>query len=204
MLAGAKTVLREFGSRVRFQQGSYADIETHLTQSGFPNHVDGILVDLGANSVHFDAGARGFSWQHDGPLDMRFDQQNPDTRTAADVVNTFSEVQLTQLFQTYGEERLAKEFAKAIVRHRDERGQFFRTTRDLRECLEAIARKWQTPGDKKRGKKAKTAGKPSTHPATKCFQALRICVNDELQHVEVRWSCFVELWLLAHTLRNDE
>lgn len=98
MLAIARTNLREFGDRVAFQQGSFADVRRHLAAAGFPTggSVHGVLVDLGANSFHFDQAERGFSLQHDGPLDMRFDQRSGGV-TAADVLNTHSEVQLTKV-----------------------------------------------------------------------------------------------------------
>ncbi|TMW55749.1 hypothetical protein Poli38472_010631 [Pythium oligandrum] len=181
ILAIAKANLRDFHSRVVFHNGSYAQLDPSLLQSvGFPDQVDGICVDLGANSFHFDEPRRGFSHMRDGPLDMRYNQQDRGNLTAADVVNTFSEVQLTKIFREFGEERLAKEYAKAIVRDREERGVVFANTSDLRECIERIARKWNADG--KRGKK-RGGHSVSVHPATKCFQALRIYVNDELQHV---------------------
>eukprot|EP00644_Phytophthora_capsici_P012275 jgi/Phyca11/9515/fgenesh1_pm.PHYCAscaffold_38_\ len=178
----AQTNLAEFRDRVSFQNGSYADLEQHLEAAGFPDEVDGILVDLGANSFHFDAARRGFSVVNDGPLDMRFNQQDTSIPTAADAVNTLSEVQLTKIFRDFGEEKLAKEFAKAIVREREEKGKVFETTKDLRECIERIANMWKSSSKKKKkGKRASKIG--STHPATRCFQALRIYVNDELNHV---------------------
>ncbi|TYZ58066.1 hypothetical protein PybrP1_010718, partial [[Pythium] brassicae (nom. inval.)] len=192
VLAMAKANLREFGDRVVFQQGSYVDVARHLAAAGFPTGggVHGVLVDLGANSFHFDQAQRGFSLQHDGPLDMRFDQRGGGA-TAADVLNTHSEVQLTKIFRDFGEERLAKEFAKAVVRDRDEKQLVFRSTRDLKECIERIARKWQRGTPSKGGARAKAGGtapqpkpKATMHPATRCFQALRIYVNEELQHVE--------------------
>ncbi|KAL3658893.1 hypothetical protein V7S43_016036 [Phytophthora oleae] len=182
VLGIAQTNLAEFRDRVSFQNGSYADLEQHLEAAGFPCEVDGILVDLGANSFHFDAARRGFSVVNDGPLDMRFNQQDTSIPTAADAVNTLSEVQLTKIFRDFGEEKLAKEFAKAIVREREEKGKVFETTKDLRECIERIANMWKSSGNKKKkGKRASKIG--STHPATCCFQALRIYVNDELRHV---------------------
>jgi 16S rRNA (cytosine1402-N4)-methyltransferase len=156
-----------------------------LEKAGFPDEVDGILVDLGANSFHFDAARRGFSVLNDGPLDMRFNQQDATLLTAAHAVNSLSEVQLTKMFRDYGEERLAKEFAKAIVREREEKDKVFKTTRDLRECIERIANMWRSSDKRTNKKKGKRAGKMgSTHPATRCFQALRIYVNEELNHVE--------------------
>ncbi|GLE05726.1 hypothetical protein PINS_up014774 [Pythium insidiosum] len=185
VLAIARANLAPFKSRVVFHEGSYASLDAALLRSiGFPDEVDGICVDLGANSFHFDEARRGFSVMRDGPLDMRFNQRDDALLTAATVVNTFSEVQLTRIFRDFGEERLAKEYAKAIVRDRDERGVVFQTTADLRECIERIARKWQHSGKQKKKKKAGSAGGGGgVHPATKCFQALRIFVNDELTHV---------------------
>ncbi|KAK1929675.1 Ribosomal RNA small subunit methyltransferase H [Phytophthora citrophthora] len=183
VLSIAQTNLAEFRDRVSFRNGSYADLKQHLEAVGFPDEVDGILVDLGANSFHFDAARRGFSVVNDGPLDMRFNQQDTSTPTAADAVNTLSEVQLTKIFRDFGEEKLAKEFAKAIVREREEKGKVFETTSDLRECIERIANMWKSSSNKKKkGKRASKMG--STHPATRCFQALRIYVNDELRHVQ--------------------
>ncbi|KAE9041620.1 hypothetical protein PR003_g4493 [Phytophthora rubi] len=185
VLGIAQANLSDFHGRVSFQIGSYADLGSHLEAAGFPDEVDGVLVDLGANSFHFDAARRGFSVLNDGPLDMRFNQRDSEAPTAADAVNNLSEVQLTKIFREFGEERLAKEFAKAIVREREERSKVFETTRDLRECIERIANMWGSSDrgkNKKKGKRASKIG--STHPATRCFQALRIYVNDELNHVE--------------------
>ncbi|CAH0521306.1 unnamed protein product [Peronospora belbahrii] len=186
VLSIAQANLAEFHGRVSFSNGSYIDLETHLEANRFPTEVDGILLDLGANSFHFDAARRGFSVLNDGPLDMRFNQQDTQLETAATAVNSLSEVQLTKIFRDFGEEKLAKEFAKAIVREREERGNMFETTKDLRNCIERIANMWKSVD---KGKKSKRKGKltskfGSIHPATRCFQALRIYVNDELTHVE--------------------
>lgn len=178
VLAVARRNLRAAGLEARavFRLGSYADVRAHLAAAGLPPLVAGALVDLGANSFHLDEPRRGFSFSADGPLDMRFDQRQGG-RTAADVVNGESEAALTRIFRELGEERLAKEYAKAIVRERARRGQF-RSTLELRDCIERIARKWGLWGGRRR--------KPGVHPATRCFQALRIHVNDELDHVQVR------------------
>lgn len=186
VLAVARRNLEGFGPRVAFRRGSYAQVRAHLAAAGFPEQVDGALVDLGANSFHLDEARRGFSFMGDGPLDMRFDQSG-DAPTAADVVNGESEVALTKIFKVYGEERLAKEYAKAIVREREQHGRAFRSTHDLRECIERIARKWGVWGNGRRRGGA-------THPATRCFQALRIHVNDELGHVEVGGGVRAPWW----------
>lgn len=130
-------------------------------------------MDLGANSYQFDNPERGFSFKSDGPLDMRFDQSDTSLPTAAELVNQASEVQLTDIFTLYGEERYGKEAAKAIVRHRKRVGGLH-TTRELRDCLESVLVQWK--GRRKRSQ---------IHSATLCFQALRIAVNRELDHVQV-------------------
>lgn len=184
VLSIAQSKLAAFHDRVSFQIGSYADLDKHLKTAAFQDEVDGILVDLGANSFHFDAAKRGFSVLHDGPLDMRYNQRDSSLLTAAEAVNTLSEVQLTRMFRDFGEERLAKEYAKAIVREREEKDKVFRTTRELRECIERIANMWKSKYHGKRNSRHKSK-KKNTHPATRCFQALRIYVNDELNHVHI-------------------
>ncbi|OQS01759.1 thioredoxin-like protein 4A [Achlya hypogyna] len=174
ILAMAKERLAPFGSRIRFARGSYVDMANHLQTAGLDAEVAGVLVDLGVNSHHLDSGDRGFSIYHDGPLDMRFDQSNDELATAAELVNTLSEVELIKVFKSYGEEPFAKEYAKAIVRRRETEP--FARTEGLKRCIEAIADKWKPSGKVKK--------KQFVHPATRLFQALRIAVNHELDHVE--------------------
>ena len=121
---------------------------------------DGVLLDLGVSSPQLDSAERGFSFQHDGPLDMRMDDRQ--TLTAADLVNDLDAEELAKIFWEFGDERESRRFAKAIVHDRAQRK--FATTRQLAELIERLA--------PRRGKKA--------HPATKVFQALRIAVNDEI------------------------
>ena len=121
--------------------------------------VNGILIDLGLSSLQL-SGDRGFSFQHDAPLDMRF---NPDQKmTAADIVNNSSEAKLAQIIRAYGEESQSYRIARAIIKERP-----VTTTLQLAKLIE------QTIGRK---------GK--IHPATKTFQALRIAVNHELEYLE--------------------
>ena len=124
---------------------------------------DIILADLGVSSPQLDRQARGFSFKSPGPLDMRMDQRQE--RTAADIVNTYGEDELTQLITTYGEESrpVARRIAQAIVS-----GRPFETTGELAATIQATYRR---PHGK-------------IHPATRTFQALRIAVNDELRQVE--------------------
>ena len=133
----------------------------------FPVH--GILFDLGLSSLQLYGGDRGFSFQHDAPLDMRF---NPEQKvSAADIVNMSSETKLSQIIRTYGEESQSNRIARNIVKERP-----LTTTRQLAQLIE------KTIG--RRGK---------IHPATKTFQALRIAVNHELEHLESALRQAIEL-----------
>jgi len=156
----AKEALAPYGDRVRLFRASYLSLGTTLQSLGWIP-VQGILLDLGASSMQFDTPERGFSFQKDAPLDMRF---NPDSPVrAADIVNEASEQELADLIYRYGEERAARRIALAIVRARP-----IRTTRQLAALIEAIL--------PRRGR--------AIHPATRTFQALRIAVNDELNVIE--------------------
>lgn len=161
----AKERLKQYGSRNVFCHGSCQDLPSHLINAGFTEYVDGILLDLGVNSFQFDDAQRGFSVKHDGPLDMRFDQTDSSIKTAAEIVNNTSEVELTLLFQLHGQEPLA------IIRRRNRGLKPFESTADLRNCLENVLSRWKL--------------KKKIHPAIWCFQALRIAVNRELEHVEI-------------------
>jgi 16S rRNA (cytosine1402-N4)-methyltransferase len=156
----AKEALAPYGDRIRLFRASYLSLGTTLQSLGWIP-VQGILLDLGASSMQFDTPERGFSFQKDAPLDMRF---NPDSPVrAADIVNEASEQELADLIYRYGEERAARRIALAIVRARP-----IRTTRQLAALIEAIL--------PRRGR--------AIHPATRTFQALRIAVNDELNVIE--------------------
>lgn len=156
--AVARESLAQWKELVTFVHSDYRDLRSVLNREGLAT-VDGVLLDLGVSSMQLDTPSRGFSFQRDGPLDMRMDQSGG--HSAADIVNTWSEGRLVELFR-FGEERCAKQCARAIVERRAERP--FVTTLDLAEvvCRHAF----------KRGK---------IHPATRLFQALRIEVNQELE-----------------------
>jgi 16S rRNA (cytosine1402-N4)-methyltransferase len=135
--------------------------------------VDGILLDLGVSSHQFDTASRGFSFAHDGPLDMRLD---PTGGTAADLVNQLDERDLADLIYQYGEERASRRIAHQIVVRR--RQEPFTRTADLADLV------------------ARTLGRPGReriHPATRTFQALRIAVNAELDQLEEVLPQAVEL-----------
>jgi len=123
--------------------------------------VHGILFDLGLSSVQLNDSSRGFSFQHDAPLDMRFSPSQE--VTAADIINTFSESELAYLIKTYGEESQSHRIVRHIVNQRP-----IETTLQLARIIERAI-------GGRRGK---------IHPATKTFQALRIAVNHELEHLE--------------------
>ena len=125
----------------------------------FPVH--GILFDLGLSSLQLNNDERGFSFQHDAPLDMRLSPSQE--VTAADIINTFSETELAHLIRTYGEERYSHKIAPYIVQQRP-----IKTTLGLAHILEQAIR----------GRRGRI------HPATRTFQALRIAVNQELEHLE--------------------
>nr|CCA17304.1 SadenosylLmethioninedependent methyltransferase mraWlike protein putative [Albugo laibachii Nc14] len=185
VLSIATDNLKKFTSRVKFVNGSYADLENHLKVSGFPSEVSGILVDLGVNSLHYDKPERGFSWLRDGPLNMRFDESDSTIDCAADILQTSSEVELTRIFREYGELKCAKEYAKAIVRKRETAApgsRAFETTFHLRDAIEEVAAKWR-PKRLSPSHASKTNRSSLARPITGCFQALRIQVNKELAHV---------------------
>lgn len=145
--------------------GRHEELQTLLRQSGV-FVADAILFDLGVSSMQLDDPARGFSFRHDGPLDMRMD--GSDGPTAADLLAEIDERELTDLLRSYGEERMASPIARAIVRRR--RQQPLRTTRDLAQLVEDVL-----------GPRARAY---RIHPATRTFQALRIAVNGEVRGLE--------------------
>jgi len=155
-IEAARARLAEFAGRFEIRRGDFADLAEWVPGSS----CDGVLLDLGVSSVQLDVPERGFSFQHDGPLDMRMDTRHG--QTAADLVNAASADELARLFRELGGERDARRFARAIVRGREERP--FRTTRQLADLIERLS--------PRRGAR--------THPATKVFQALRLAVNDEI------------------------
>lgn len=157
----AKQNLKEFGGRLRLIQGSYADLPEHLKNLNRKT-CDGICIDIGVSSLQIDTDARGFSFQKEGPLDMRMNPELP--RTAADLVNTAGAAELAQWFWDYGEERFSRKIAAAIVGERARKP--FATTTELAACV-----KGSVPPFARHGR---------IHPATRVFQALRIVVNDEL------------------------
>lgn len=161
-LAAAGTRLAAFGARSILRRSDYREFPQRLQELGWDG-IDGLLLDVGVSSWQIDAPGRGFSFQQDGPLDMRMDDRAG--LTAAVVVNEWPEGELAQAFFRYGEEPRARRIAAAIVQRRDR--QPLRTTAELAALVEEVS--------PRRGR---------LHPATKVFQALRMVVNDELGALE--------------------
>ena len=157
-VSGATGVLvrRTDWPQVELIHGSFAD----LANDQRPSTIDGLLADLGVSSLQLDNAARGFSFQAEGPLDMRMNTQSGET--AEQVVNQADEVTLANLIYEFGEERRSRRIARAIVRSRP-----IRTTAQLAEIVSAAARPMNQ-------------AERRIHPATRTFQALRIFVNREL------------------------
>ena len=157
-VSGATGVLarRTDWPQVELIHGSFAD----LANDQRPTTIDGLLADLGVSSLQLDNAARGFSFQAEGPLDMRMNTQSGET--AEQVVNQADEVTLANLIYEFGEERRSRRIARAIVRSRP-----IRTTAQLAEIVSAAARPMNQ-------------AERRIHPATRTFQALRIFVNREL------------------------
>ena len=157
--AAAAERLAAFGSRAIITAGNYRDMATIAAQHGWTD-VDGVLLDIGVSSPQLDTPERGFSFQHDAPLDMRM---NPTTgETAADLVNTLSEEELANIIYQFGEDRQSRRIASRIVEAR--RKAPITTTGQLAALVVRALGGQHGP----------------THPATRTFQALRIAVNDEL------------------------
>jgi len=154
----AKKQLAPWKDKVHFIHGNFSDIDQYLDENNTPN-IDGCLFDIGVSSMQLDDESRGFSFMREGPLDMRM---NPHISiTAEEIINTFSEKKLAEIFRLYGEEPQSKKAARLIAAMR--RKKRFTTTRQLAELLEKQLRR-----------------KRKLHPATLIFQALRIYINDEI------------------------
>jgi 16S rRNA (cytosine1402-N4)-methyltransferase len=164
----ARERLQHYKESVLFVNDNFVNLKNICAKYDFfPVH--GILFDLGLSSLQLNGGGRGFSFQVDAPLDMRFSPTQK--TTAADIVNNMPEVRLAHIIKTYGEENRSLHIARTIVRNRP-----VDTTRQLAALVEsAIGRSGRL------------------HPATRTFQALRIAVNDELEHLEAALQQAVDL-----------
>ena len=155
-----------FADRATIVHASYTTLSEQVEQLDWGG-VQGVLIDLGVSSMQLDTAQRGFSFQADAPLDMRFNPEDP--VMAADLVNGLPEKELSALIYRYGEEQRARQIAQAIVRARP-----LNTTRELAEIILRCSHRKSERGHRT----------SSLHPATRTFQALRIAVNRELESLE--------------------
>lgn len=178
-IAGAADMLAQYGERLRLLQAPFGDllkITQEGSEGGFRGAFDGVVFDLGVSSMQLDQPERGFSFQADGPLDMRMEslgllntrqagvgaEKKAQGLSAADVVNTFDEADLADIIFRLGEEKRSRAIAKAIVARRAEEP--FSRTLELANLIQKVLGR----------------GPQGKHPATRTFQALRMFVNDEL------------------------
>lgn len=181
VLPYAQALHSEFGERFEFVQGCFGDIDELLDSIGV-SKVSGIVLDIGVSSMQLDKADRGFSFRFDGPLDMRMGRSLSE-EMAADLVNEMEEQDLANIIYKYGEERMSRRIAKAIVLKRQE--ERFETTSQLADVVRTVVKK---------------SSKDTTDPATRTFQALRIAVNDELGELERALGKSSELLMSAGRL----
>ncbi|MCZ6513725.1 MAG: 16S rRNA (cytosine(1402)-N(4))-methyltransferase RsmH, partial [Nitrospinae bacterium] len=167
-LARARKRLAPFGERVILVHGNYSEIQSILAQRNI-QEIDGLLLDLGVSSRQLNTPERGFSFMNDGPLDMRMNKE--DTTTAADLLETLSDKELEDIIKTYGEERHYKKIVR-YIRKAQGKGPLS-TTASLSKILSSAV---------------KQPRPARIHPSTRTFQALRIAVNRELDHLRTALS----------------
>ncbi|HAR33747.1 MAG TPA: 16S rRNA (cytosine(1402)-N(4))-methyltransferase, partial [Desulfobacter sp.] len=165
-IANARSTLHLFEDNIRLYHNNFSDLPDILKDAGI-NGVNSILLDLGFSLNQLTQSKRGFSFKKDEPLDMRMDVRN--SLTAHQVVNTYSEKQLADIFFTYGEERFSRRMARAITEKRASTP--IATSLELARVIEEAV-------------PAGAKAKQKIHPATRVFQALRIVVNRELERLE--------------------
>ena len=166
--------LKPYKDKVTIVRSNYAQMKEVLRDLGIPK-VDGILLDLGVSSYQLDNAERGFTYREDVPLDMRMDQRQ--TKTAKDIVNDYSEMELYHIIRNYGEDKFAKNIAKHIVQARQKAP--IETTGQLIEVIKAAI-----------PKKVRATG---GHPAKKTFQAIRIELNKELEVLQNNLDDMIDL-----------
>ena len=166
--------LKPYKDKVTIVRSNYAQMKEVLRDLGIPK-VDGILLDLGVSSYQLDNAERGFTYREDVPLDMRMDQRQ--TKTAKDIVNDYSEMELYHIIRNYGEDKFAKNIAKHIVQARQKAP--IETTGQLIEVIKAAI-----------PKKVRATG---GHPAKKTFQAIRIELNHELDVLKNNLEDMIDL-----------
>lgn len=158
-VAAGQPLVHSSGARLTLVEGCFGDLERIAEHAGFAS-ADGVVLDIGVSSMQLDDPERGFSFQSDGPLDMRMSTRGP---SAADIVNMADDTEIANILFRLGEEHRSRAIARAIVARR--RQQPFTRTSELVEVVERVLGRGKLGG---------------RHPATRTFQALRIYVNDEL------------------------
>ena len=173
-IAAASERLKPFEDKVTIVRSNYCDMKKVLHDLGIEK-VDGIVLDLGVSSYQLDTAERGFTYRENAPLDMRMDQRQE--KTARDIINGYSEMELFRIIRDYGEDKFAKNIAKHIVRARQEKP--IETTDELTEVIKAaIPMKFRAVGG---------------HPAKRTFQAIRIELNRELEVLKGHLNEMVDL-----------
>ncbi len=163
-LEASEKRLAEYSCKKVFLHANYSDVDVISETAGEP--VDGILLDLGVSSFQLDTAERGFSYMHNAPMDMRMNED--DSFTAYNVVNEYSEDELKRIIREYGEERWASRISQFIVRRRAEKA--IETTGELVDIIKSAI--------------PASARRSGPHPAKRTFQAIRIEVNGELDHLK--------------------
>lgn len=158
----AQSWIAPFKDRIHLIHGPFSQLD-HYVHTYIGDKIDGVVLDLGVSSMQLDIAERGFSFQKDGPLDMRMSQSGP---SAADIVNTASQAQLADILYHYGEERASRRIARAIVKVRENSP--ITRTKELVDIVSACL---------------PAAKYGQSHPATRSFQALRIAVNAEFDEL---------------------
>ena len=173
-ISAASERLKPFGDKVTIVRSNYCNMKKVLHDLGVEK-VDGIVLDLGVSSYQLDTAERGFTYRENAPLDMRMDQRQE--KTARDIINDYSEMELFRIIRDYGEDKFAKNIAKHIVRARQEKP--IETTDELTEVIKAaIPMKFRAVGG---------------HPAKRTFQAIRIELNRELEVLKGHLNEMVDL-----------
>lgn len=162
-IEAGQALVEKFSPRLTLLSGTFGNLDALARSAGF-DQVDGVVLDIGVSSMQLDQAERGFSFQSDGPLDMRMSR---DGLSAADVVNTMDEEPLANILYEFGEERRSRAVARAIVKRREEKP--FERTADLADTVRRVLGRGRDD---------------AKHPATRTFQALRIHVNDELGELQ--------------------
>ncbi|AZL15308.1 16S rRNA (cytosine(1402)-N(4))-methyltransferase RsmH [Rickettsiales endosymbiont of Stachyamoeba lipophora] len=159
-------------SKLKFHNCNYSQIDEVLEQENLTG-VDGIVMDLGVSSMQLDQAERGFSFMHDGPLDMRMGENSI---SAYDIINGYAEKDLADIFYYYGGERHSRKIARLIIEERAK--EKITTTKNLADLICRVV---------------KRSHKNPIHPATRVFQAIRIAVNDELNHLKIAINKSIKL-----------